>query len=126
MFFDRAGKIRVLGVDFRIDHSDRNIFPGCDLMRLFDLQLAENVLRCIAARVRGNLCGVFLQCEQIVGLGAGDQAFVLDRADCICDRTAAGDLPAIEREVNQREALGSELRHAIALGNFVDLLRCGA
>ena len=93
-------------------------------MRLFDLQFAKNVLRRFAARGCGSLCsGSLLQCEEIVRLGADDDAFILDRADRIRYGTAAVDAPAIERDVDQWEALRAESRHAVAARELINLLR---
>ena len=50
-FDDRGIEIRIFRVDFRIDHGDQDIFPGRDVMRLFDLQFAQNVLRRVILRL---------------------------------------------------------------------------
>ena len=76
---DRAVEIGIFGVDLRIDQRDQDVFPGRDVMRLLDLQFAQHVLRRVArADCGANLWRVLLQRENIIGLHAGDDAFVLD------------------------------------------------
>ncbi len=49
-FYNGAVEVAMLGVDFGIDHGNRDGFSGRDLMRLLDLQLGQNILGGIARR----------------------------------------------------------------------------
>ncbi len=107
----------------RIDHGNQDILSRCHLLRLRALQFRQNVLRRIALRAGGNLGGLFLQCENIVRLHVGDDAFAAERADCVGHRAAAAKAPAIEAGPDQRKTLRIELRQFVPPRDQTDRLR---
>ena len=121
-FFDRAGEVRVRGLDFGIDHRDRHVFAGGDLLRLFDMQCAQRVLR-IVARTGAGLARLVLHGEQVIGLRVRDDDLILQRRHEARHRIAGGDTPAIEGGApEQREALRIELRQTECTGEPGDRL----
>ena len=122
-FHDRAFQIRIVRVDFGIDHRDRNILSRRDLMRPNDLQFFQHVLRRVALRTGHGFCHGLLEAENIIRLGVHDDAFVLERADRVCHRTAAVEAPAIKRGADQGKALNFQVGQIVAARDLTDRLR---
>ena len=116
------------GLDFGIDHRDCYIFAGGDLLRLFDMQCAQRVLRIVArtgaGRTGAGLARLVLHGEQVIGLRVGDDDLILQRRHEARHRISGSDAPAIEGGApEQREALRIELRQTECTGEPGDRLR---
>ena len=119
---DSAGEIRLVGVDFRIDHRNDDIVPLADPVRVGEMELFYDVLRRIAQSEIGIVL-ILGQAIDVIRLHRCIEPSGLDNADHLAHGSPIGDAEGVNSAAQHGDGLLRQNGKSETLGYAVDLLR---